>query len=189
MALLGLGSPSVLSIEPIFKLLVSLDFAIPYKHFDILHKSVDPRGAGICVLLENTAATLSAYKNRRFFDENDFAFQVELSRYRDAEARQQQLLTLQSCSDCRRGWTSPARSPAQGPTQLMPWKRQADGPGPKCRRPPPLRLGDYLQIALVLIRVRFCFGRAAIQNVFPDERCAMAQMHSSDSPIHEQQVG
>ncbi|GFT17714.1 hypothetical protein NPIL_104341 [Nephila pilipes] len=105
----------------------------------------------LSVLLENTAATLNAYKNRRFFDENDFAFQVELSRYRDAEARQQQL----SCSDCRRGWTSPAqeprtspaRSPAQGPTQLMPWKRQADGPGPKCRRPPP-RLGDYLQIAL-----------------------------------------
>ncbi|GFU29349.1 hypothetical protein NPIL_353231 [Nephila pilipes] len=35
----------------------------------------------LSVLLENTAATLSAYKSRRFFDENDYAFQAELSRY------------------------------------------------------------------------------------------------------------
>ncbi|GFU41110.1 hypothetical protein NPIL_607321 [Nephila pilipes] len=47
----------------------------------------------LSVLLENTAATLSTYKNRRFFDENDNAFQAELSRYRNAEARQQQLVS------------------------------------------------------------------------------------------------
>ncbi|GFU25476.1 hypothetical protein NPIL_164931 [Nephila pilipes] len=47
----------------------------------------------LSILIENTAATLSAYKSRRFFDENDYAFQAELSRYRDAEARQQQLVS------------------------------------------------------------------------------------------------
>ncbi|GFS81177.1 hypothetical protein NPIL_334111 [Nephila pilipes] len=40
----------------------------------------------LSILLENTAATLSVDENRRFFDENDYAFQAELSRYRDAEA-------------------------------------------------------------------------------------------------------
>ncbi|GFT61397.1 hypothetical protein NPIL_291951 [Nephila pilipes] len=48
------------------------------------------------IFLENTAATLSAYKNRRFFDENDFTFQAELSRYREAEARLQNMVSAYS---------------------------------------------------------------------------------------------
>ncbi|GFS84130.1 hypothetical protein NPIL_246771 [Nephila pilipes] len=50
------------------------------------------------IFLENTAATLSAYKNRRFFDENDFTFQAELSRYREAEARLQNMVSAYSAN-------------------------------------------------------------------------------------------
>ncbi|GFU38963.1 hypothetical protein NPIL_430921 [Nephila pilipes] len=42
----------------------------------------------LSLLMENTAANLNAYKSRRLFDENDFSNKVELSRYREAEARQ-----------------------------------------------------------------------------------------------------
>ncbi|GFS58590.1 hypothetical protein NPIL_377591 [Nephila pilipes] len=74
----------------------------------------------LSVLLENTAATLSIYKNRRFFDENDYAFQAELSRYRDAEARQQQLVSAFSAiSPCEYNGCSYHSEQSQN-TQIKP---------------------------------------------------------------------
>ncbi|GFT13857.1 hypothetical protein NPIL_209711 [Nephila pilipes] len=46
----------------------------------------------LSVLMENAAATLNAYKIRHFFDENDFACKAELSRFREAEAREQYMV-------------------------------------------------------------------------------------------------
>ncbi|GFU33610.1 hypothetical protein NPIL_226161 [Nephila pilipes] len=47
----------------------------------------------LSVPMENKAATLNAYKSRRFFDENNFLHKAELSQYREAEARQQYLVS------------------------------------------------------------------------------------------------
>ncbi|GFT45555.1 putative kinetochore protein NDC80 [Nephila pilipes] len=38
----------------------------------------------LSILMENTATILNAYKNKRFFDENDFSYKAEMSRYREA---------------------------------------------------------------------------------------------------------